>query len=336
MNLKQLNEIPDIESDIYAQDTWKNDWRKSEEIVNKYFDGNEDYLEAIMDNVTSDSYKDETGDDYFWNKHADIITDNFYGDWNWLEAIQYWDEKDIVKAKSIYSNDFQQNQNVKPGNSNFDDRRRTTEAEDVDPFSKEGWEKYRSFKHGSATADKMAKDEDKRGNKRFGKYDDNGNWHSVSTSDPDKWKELKAKGYSLVESWKTPYFIKEATGKCKYCGCSIDSPDPSCDCKYDSHDASGSNWVNEGIYAKNKEDPMNPEVIIQGYGRLMLKQLESKVSSMFTELAEMCDKGNWSNVEYNLNKGLVQEFLKTITETYEELEQIRRRGGMNSRGIKQR
>jgi hypothetical protein len=126
---KELGE-DDIESDIYAQDTWKNDWRKSEEIVNKYFDGNEDYLEAIMDNVTSDSYKDETGDDYFWNKHADIINDNFYGDWNWLEAIQYWDEKDIVKAKSIYSNDFQQNQNIKPGNSNFDDRRRTTEAED--------------------------------------------------------------------------------------------------------------------------------------------------------------------------------------------------------------
>ncbi len=121
----------DIESDIYAQDTWKNDWRKSEEIVNKYFDGNEDYLEAIMDNVTSDSYKDETGDDYFWNKHAKIITDNFYGDWNWLEAIQYWDEKDIAKAKSIYSNDFQQTHNLKPGNSTFDNRRRTTESKDV-------------------------------------------------------------------------------------------------------------------------------------------------------------------------------------------------------------
>ena len=121
----------DIESDIYAQDTWKNDWRKSEEIVNKYFDGNEDYLEAIMDNVTSDDYVNQTGDDYFWNKHSDIITDNFYGDWNWLEAIQYWDEKDIVKAKSIYSNDFQQTHNLKPGNSTFDNRRRTTESKDV-------------------------------------------------------------------------------------------------------------------------------------------------------------------------------------------------------------
>ncbi|SVE63153.1 uncharacterized protein METZ01_LOCUS516007, partial [marine metagenome] len=121
----------DVESDIYAQDTWKNDWRKAEEKINKYFDGNEKYLEEIMDNVTSDDYVNQTGDDYFWNKHSDIITDNFYGDWNWLEAIQYWDEKDIVKAKSIYSNDFQQIHNLKPGNSTFDNRRRTTESKDV-------------------------------------------------------------------------------------------------------------------------------------------------------------------------------------------------------------
>ena len=83
-------------------------------------------------------------------------------------------------------------------------------SKDVDPFSDAGWEKYRSFKHGSATADKMAKDEDKRGNKRFGKYDDKGNWHGVSTSDPAQWKELIARGYKLQESWKTPYFVKEA------------------------------------------------------------------------------------------------------------------------------
>ena len=135
----------DVESDIYAQDTWKNDWRKAEEKINKYFDGNEKYLEEIMDHVTSDSYKDETGDDYFWNKHSDIITDNFYGDWTWTEAIQHWDDKDIVKAKSIYQNDFQQT--VKPGNSSFDDRRRdseimpvvrrTSESEDEDGVSAE-------------------------------------------------------------------------------------------------------------------------------------------------------------------------------------------------------
>ena len=92
----------------------------------------------------------------------------------------------------------------------------------------------------------------------------------------------------------------------------------------------------ESIYAKNRDEPMNPEVLIQGYGRLNLKQVETKVVRMFHEIAEMGEKGNWENVEYNLNKGLVQAFIKAINETYEELEQIRKRGGTNSRGINKR
>jgi hypothetical protein len=92
----------------------------------------------------------------------------------------------------------------------------------------------------------------------------------------------------------------------------------------------------ESIYAKNRDEPMNPEVLIQGYGRLDLKTLETKVVRMFHEIAEMGEKGNWENVEYNLNKGLVQAFIKAINETYEELEQIRKRGGTNSRGINKR
>jgi len=92
----------------------------------------------------------------------------------------------------------------------------------------------------------------------------------------------------------------------------------------------------ESIYAKNRDEPMNPEVLIQGYGRLDLRTLEAKVVSMFKEIAEMGEKGNWENVEYNLNKGLVQAFIKAINETYEELEQIRKRGGTNSRGINKR
>lgn len=92
----------------------------------------------------------------------------------------------------------------------------------------------------------------------------------------------------------------------------------------------------ESIYAKNRDEPMNPEVLIQGYGRLDLKTLESKVVRMFHEIAEMGEKGNWENVEHNLNKGLVQSFIKAITDTYEELETIRKRGGTNSRGIEKR
>ena len=92
----------------------------------------------------------------------------------------------------------------------------------------------------------------------------------------------------------------------------------------------------ESIYAKNRDEPMNPEVLIQGYGRLNLKQVEAKVVSMFKEIAQMGENGDWENVEYNLNKGLVQAFIKAINETYEELETIRKRGGKNSRGINKR
>ena len=92
----------------------------------------------------------------------------------------------------------------------------------------------------------------------------------------------------------------------------------------------------ESIYAKNRDEPMNPEVLIQGYGRLNLKQVEAKVVSMFKEIAQMGENGDWENVEYNLNKGLVQTFIKAINETYEELETIRKRGGTNSRGIEKR
>jgi hypothetical protein len=86
----------------------------------------------------------------------------------------------------------------------------------------------------------------------------------------------------------------------------------------------------------NPEEPMNPEVLIQGYGRLNLKQLENKVSRMFQELADRAKQGDWEGVEYNLNKGLVQEFIKTINVAYDELEQKRRRGGSSSRGIEKR
>jgi hypothetical protein len=92
----------------------------------------------------------------------------------------------------------------------------------------------------------------------------------------------------------------------------------------------------ESIYAKNRDEPMNPEVLIQGYGRLNLKQVEATGVSMFKEIAQMSENGDWENVEYNLNKGLVQTFIKAINETYEELEQTRKRGGKNSRGINKR
>ena len=92
----------------------------------------------------------------------------------------------------------------------------------------------------------------------------------------------------------------------------------------------------ESIYARNKENQMDPEVLIQGYGRMQLSQLEAKVVRMFTELAKTAESGNWDSVEHNINKGLIQTMIEAITTTYKELEEIRKRGGTNSRGINKR
>ena len=55
-----------------------------------------------MDFVTSDEYVANTGDDYFYQKHADIITENFDGDWSWYQAVDYWSQDDLDRAVEIY------------------------------------------------------------------------------------------------------------------------------------------------------------------------------------------------------------------------------------------
>jgi hypothetical protein len=56
----------------------------------------------ILDEVTSDDFVDRTGNDYFYQLHADIITDNFEGDWSWSKAIKFWSPTDIEQARLAY------------------------------------------------------------------------------------------------------------------------------------------------------------------------------------------------------------------------------------------
>ena len=51
---------------------------------------------------------------------------------------------------------------------------------------------------------------------------------------------------STKSTKSTTRILKEATGVCKDCGCQIDNCKPGCECKHDSHDASGDHWVAEG------------------------------------------------------------------------------------------
>ena len=62
------------------------------------FNGDLKHLERVMDNVTSDI----TGSDYFWNIHSNIINENFDGDWEWEDAIEFWALEDIEKALQMY------------------------------------------------------------------------------------------------------------------------------------------------------------------------------------------------------------------------------------------
>jgi hypothetical protein len=94
--------------------------------------------------------------------------------------------------------------------------------------------------------------------------------------------------------------------------------------------------VNEesGISKFNKEDPNNPEVMIQGYGSLMLNQIEDDLVRNFNSLTNMAEKKDWDNIDYQLNKTrVIQAKLEAILNTKEQLQAIRRKGGPKSRGI---
>tara|TARA_B100000886_G_C20407534_1_gene485513 strand:+ start:197 stop:691 length:495 start_codon:yes stop_codon:yes gene_type:complete len=92
--------------------------------------------------------------------------------------------------------------------------------------------------------------------------------------------------------------------------------------------------VNEKVYKKNPNDPMDPEVAVPGMAVYSLKGLERDVKGMFEDLAKQADEGNWENIDYYLHKhGVLSAKVKAIASTYEDLENTRKRGGRASQGI---
>lgn len=94
--------------------------------------------------------------------------------------------------------------------------------------------------------------------------------------------------------------------------------------------------LNESIHKFNTEDPMDPEVAVDGYGVLTLKSLERMVARELADLAKRAESGEWENVNYLLTNSPLQAKLKAINSAYEQLEQIRRKGGKNARNIEKR
>ena len=87
------------------------------------------------------------------------------------------------------------------------------------------------------------------------------------------------------------------------------------------------------IWEWNKEDPNNPEVLIQGYGRLMLNQIEDSVVRKLAELTKMAERGDFEQIQRLLDRDVMQIMMKAIVDTKAELQVTRKRGGPKSRGI---
>ena len=102
-----------------------------------------------------------------------------------------------------------------------------------------------------------------------------------------------------------------------------------------SHDNPKTKKVDEDsqIWEWNKEDPNNPEVYIQGYGRLMLNQIEDSVVRKLAELTKMAERGDFEQIQKLLDRDVMQIMMKAVVDTKAELQATRKRGGPKSRGI---
>ena len=102
-----------------------------------------------------------------------------------------------------------------------------------------------------------------------------------------------------------------------------------------SHDNPKTKKVDEDsqIWEWNKEEPNNPEVLIQGYGRLMLNQIEASVVRKLAELTKMAERGDFEQIQSLLDRDVMQTMMKAIVDTKAELQATRKRGGPKSRGI---
>ena len=78
----------------------------------------------------------------------------------------------------------------------------------------------------------------------------------------------------------------------------------------------------ESVYAMNKDDPNNPEVIVQGYGRLSMNGLKRDVTDMLTGLAEFAERDDWERPEYETPQRYIYAQLNALVKALEDLELI--------------
>lgn len=95
------------------------------------------------------------------------------------------------------------------------------------------------------------------------------------------------------------------------------------------------------IWAFNKEDPSNSEVLVQGVGRFNLRSLKenvrNKLKDLYEEIAKTDDPTAWSHTAWKLDPTATHSLfvmIKTIVAAENELQAIRKGGGIRSKAIK--
>lgn len=100
--------------------------------------------------------------------------------------------------------------------------------------------------------------------------------------------------------------------------------------------AKKANEAFESLYAQNKENALDSEVLVPGYGRMSYKGLQGHIADKFAELGKMLKDGDASTVkkvQYLIKNDPMLSMLNSLETAFDELSAKRKRGGRGSRGI---
>ena len=100
--------------------------------------------------------------------------------------------------------------------------------------------------------------------------------------------------------------------------------------------AKKANEAFESLYAQNKENALDSEVLVPGYGRMSYKGLQGHIADKFVELGKMLKDGDASTVkkvQYLIKNDPMLSMLNSLETAFDELSAKRKRGGRGSRGI---
>jgi hypothetical protein len=94
--------------------------------------------------------------------------------------------------------------------------------------------------------------------------------------------------------------------------------------------------LTESLYKLDRDDPMNSEVLISGMGRYNIKTLHKNLAEKFKDLSERMAAMSPDQAEqarYLLTKSPLIPMMNALQQAYDDLREIKRKGGVKSRGI---